>query len=128
MKLRKKSKNKKVYKKRGKKLKLLMAVFLSFSIASSMVSCTSNQKKNISEFKYTISKEVTNPELIMNNQPTAPHWFPSELLNWNPNNDKNINFNKSTIKLAKRVDKEKLFPVNDTQSKERESSCNFYNE
>lgn len=121
MKLRKKSKNKKNYKKGGKKLKLLMAVFLSFSIASSMVSCTAfNQKKNVNEFKYTISKEVTNPELIMNNQPTAPHWFPSELLNWTPSNDKNINFNKSTIKLANRVNKDKLFPVNDTQSKDKE--------
>lgn len=120
MKLRKKNKNK-PYKKNRKRAKLLFSVFLSFTLGASLVSCTAfNQKSSTSDFKYTISKEVSNPELIMNNQPTSPHWFPSELLNWNQESDKNINFNKSNVELAKRVSKDKLTPVNDTQNKDKE--------
>ena len=117
--------NKKLHNKTVTPSRVLMPVFVSFMVGTTLVGCTTanqtaDQAPMTNEVKYTVSKEVANPELLMNNQPTAPHWFPAELLEWSPSSDQNLNFNKSVVELAQRVDKEKLSPVNETQDKDRE--------
>ena len=126
--MKRSKKAQKLSKKTVKRSKVLMPVFLSFTLGSTLVACSnptesvedSTQTEVVTQSKYTVSKEVANPELVMQNQPTAPHWFPAELLNWTPSSDQNLNFNKSVIALATRVDKERLSPVNETQSKDKE--------
>ena len=72
-----------------------------------------------SKANYKITEEAGEAaEITMANQPTAPHFFPNELLEWDAKSDKDIEFNKSVVPLAKRVDKEKLSPVNKTQNKD----------
>ena len=68
---------------------------------------------------YAITPEAGDTaNLKMMNMPTAPHWFPNELLEWDPITDENIEFNKSSIALAKRALKDTLEPVNSTQNKD----------
>ncbi|MGL5617212.1 MAG: endo-beta-N-acetylglucosaminidase [Sarcina sp.] len=120
MKLSKKNRGNNPNGKKRQRAKTLVAVFMAFSISASIVSCTApSSKKTAENFKYTITKEVASEEL-MENRPTSPHWFPSELLAWNSSEDKNMKFNQSSVELVNRVDKEKLTAVNDTQSKDRE--------
>lgn len=126
--MKRSKKTQKMNKKTVKRSKVLMPVFLSFTLGTTLVACSnptdsvadSTQTEVVTPSKYTVSKEVSNPELVMQNQPTAPHWFPAELLNWTPSSDQNLNFNKSVVPLAARVDKEHLSPVNETQSKDKE--------
>ncbi len=106
----------------SKKIKALIGMTMSLSIIfMGLVSCaqepsgTSMPNPNI----YTITDEAGDAEkLKMSNMPEAPYWFPEELLNWNPQEDEDIEFNKATVPLAKRVDKENLETVNDTQNKD----------
>lgn len=109
-------KQKKKFKKRAK---YLLPVFLSFAISANMVACTKTNAASGQNGKYTYSvTEEGNSEIILMNQPTSSHWFPEELLSWNPQEDKNAKYNISSIPLAERVDKEKLSAVNDTQNKD----------
>ncbi|MBN3546561.1 discoidin domain-containing protein [Fictibacillus barbaricus] len=43
-------------------------------------------------------------------QPQSSHWFPEQLLNWNPENDPNAKYNRSHIPLAQR---DVLYKVNE---------------
>lgn len=99
-------------KKNTKKIKLLAPAFLALTFSFNLVSCTSSAENG----SYRITEEAS--EFVIGNQPTASHWFPEELLNWKAEEDKNANFNKGSVPLAKRVDKEKLEPVNATQNKD----------
>lgn len=109
-------KQKKQFKKRAK---YLLPIFLSFAISANMVACAKTSAASGAKGKYVYNvTEEGNSELIMVNQPTSSHWFPEELLAWNPEKDKNAKFNVSTVPLAKRVDKEKLSAINETQNKD----------
>lgn len=96
----------------NKKIKLIAPAFLTLTLGFSIVSCTSSAGSNT----YRITEEAS--EFVIANQPIAPYWFPEELLNWKAEEDSNVNFNKSVVPLAKRVDKEKLEAVNTTQNKD----------
>lgn len=65
---------------------------------------------------YQVTEENENKELVMNRQPESSYWFPDTLLEWNPEKDPDFVYNVSTVPLAKRVAKENLTPVNDTQN------------
>ena len=54
----------------------------------------------------------------MNDQPESSYWFPEQLLEWNPDEDKDLAYNVSTVPLAERADREKLQTVNSTQNKD----------
>lgn len=96
----------------NKKVKILAPAVLALTLSFSLVSCTSSAEGG----NYGITEEAS--EFVIGNQPTASHWFPDELLNWTASEDANSNFNKGSVPLAKRVDKEKLEPVNTTQNKD----------
>ena len=98
--------------KNKKKLKLLAPALLAITVSFSLVSCT-NRAENSS---YRITEEAS--EFVIANQPISSQWFPKELSNWKAKEDKNANFNKSSVPLAKRVGKDKLYPVNATQNKD----------
>lgn len=66
--------------------------------------------------RYQVTEENQNRELVMNDQPESSYWFPEQLLEWNAEEDKDLEYNVSTVPLAKRVDKENLTPVNSTQN------------
>ncbi|RDY29712.1 endo-beta-N-acetylglucosaminidase [Romboutsia weinsteinii] len=50
-------------------------------------------------------------------QPFASYWYPNELLNWNPNNDKDAKFNVGTVELQERTDGEELKDSQDDDAK-----------
>lgn len=67
---------------------------------------------------YSVTEENENKELIMNNQPESSCWFPKQLLEWKAEEDLDLAFNVSTVPLAKRVDRQELKTVNETQNKD----------
>lgn len=67
---------------------------------------------------YGIAPENENPDLILENQPETPYWFPAQLLKWNPEEDRDLIFHKSTVPLAARRDRESLDTVNSTQNRD----------
>ncbi|MEG1287385.1 MAG: discoidin domain-containing protein [Clostridium sp.] len=96
----------------NKKIKFLAPAVLALTFSFNLVSCTGSAGSS----NYGVTEEAS--EFVIGNQPTASHWFPEELLNWTASEDSNSNFNKGSVPLAKRVDKEKLEPVNATQNKD----------
>ncbi|MBX7308640.1 discoidin domain-containing protein [Clostridium chauvoei] len=100
-----------MYSKNTRKSKFVIPMVLACTIGAGLVSCSGG------EITYKITEE-NETDLIMLNQPTSSHWFPEELLDWNPSEDKNLDFNTSVIPLAERIDKSKLTPVNETQNKD----------
>lgn len=112
------------------KIKIFMKV-LSLVIASlSIVACTAQSpttdtptnNSTISNVTTTSTEtydlEEQKAPINSENSPISSYWFPEELLSWNASEDKDLEFNKSKIPLAKRVDKEKQYPVNETQNKD----------
>lgn len=81
-------------------------------------SSTGENTDNTENTVYALTEENTNKELTMNNQPEAPYWFPSTLLEWEPEEDEDFQFNVGTVPLAERADIDKLETVNATQNKE----------
>lgn len=59
-----------------------------------------------------------NENINMMNKPESPYWFPAEFMEWNPQEDPDLDLIKGCVPLASRVDKDKLNPVNDTQNKD----------
>lgn len=100
---------------------LLAALCLSIALSSHSNLVTQASQANNEPVKsasgYQITEEA-NPEVKMPNQPTSSFWMPSELLEWNAAEDADVEFNISKIPLAKRVEKEKLESLKDTQSKD----------
>lgn len=93
---------------------LNMSNFLSLVaavLASSVVGGT-----NTADDVYRVTGENENPELVLSNQPEFPYWFPSDLLEWTPESDENLEMNKSTVPLNDRVDRADLNTVNSTQN------------
>lgn len=50
-------------------------------------------------------------------QPFSSYWYPSELLNWSPQNDKDAKFNRGTVELKERVKGNKTNDSQDTNAK-----------
>lgn len=50
-------------------------------------------------------------------QPIASYWYPEQLLQWDVNKDVDANYNKSSIPLTQRVEKENLNTINKNQDK-----------
>ncbi|MEG2295668.1 MAG: endo-beta-N-acetylglucosaminidase, partial [Oscillospiraceae bacterium] len=108
------------------KIKIFMKV-LSLVIASlTIVACTvqsptpdtSSNNSNTSNATVNYDLDEQKAQINSANAPISSYWFPEELLVWNASEDKDLEFNKSKIPLAKRVDKEKQYPVNETQNKD----------
>ena len=95
------------------KSKKTISLLLATSLGLTLISCSS---EGLSKTNYKITEEGS--EVLMLNSPTSNHWFPSELLSWNPEKDPNLKYNKSVIPLADRVDKSKLNTINKTQDKD----------
>ena len=104
--------------------KLLVTVAMCSTLLMGVMSCsntamTNNNISNISNIKYTVTGEAGDAaNLKMSNTPISFFWFPNQLLEWNPKEDKDVEYNKSVIPLAKRVAKDKLQTVNGTQNKD----------
>lgn len=95
------------------KSKKTISLLLATSLGLTLISCSS---EGLSKTNYKITEEGS--EVLMLNNPTSNHWFPSELLSWNAEKDSNLKYNKSVIPLADRVDKSKLNTINKTQDKD----------
>lgn len=104
----------------SKKLKLMITLGLCCSFTLGLVSCSGTSSMSRStNVSYAITDEAGDAaNLKMPNMPTAPFWFPNQLLEWNPSEDKDIEYNKSSVPLAERVSKDKLQTVNKTQNKD----------
>ena len=97
--------------KNKSKSKIVVPIVLACAMSTTFISCSGGK------VSYQVTEE-NGTDLIMLNQPTSSHWFPEELLSWNPKEDKNLDFNTSVVPLANRIDKSKLTPVNETQNKD----------
>lgn len=81
---------------------------------------TTNQEagKNVPAIIFEQTEENNRPELVMNQQPQSSYWFPEELLAWTPELDPDLEFNKSVIPLAPRVERNNLSTINNSQNKD----------
>lgn len=109
-----------------------LAAVLAVSLCASMSGCSSNTENttdttaaSVSQSggdskssNYQVTDENENEEMVMNNQPESSYWFPEELLEWSAEEDTDLPYNVSTVPMAKRVDRENLTPVNQTQNKD----------
>ncbi len=99
--------------------KLIVIVALCSALTFNLISCSNNSVLTVSNVNYTITDEAGEAtNLKMANTPISFFWFPEQLLQWNPSEDKDIEYNKSVVPLAERVSKDKLKMVNDTQNKD----------
>lgn len=109
-----------------KKTKKYLALFMSAAILAGLTAGCSTSEQETAETAaeaedvsvYEPTEENENQELVMNDQPESSYWFPAGLLAWNPEEDKDLEFNKSVVPLAERADRSILTPVNDTQNKD----------
>lgn len=67
---------------------------------------------------YGVTPEHEKEDLLLENQPEVPYWFPAQLLKWNPEEEQDLIFHKSTVPLAPRRDRESLDTVNSTQNRD----------
>lgn len=103
--------------KGGMNKKKLICSIVACSVALSPMTTFAKGVTGESNINVSSEREVKSREEF-SNQPIASYWFPEDLLNWSPENDKDAVFNKSTIPLAERVDKDRLETVNENQSKD----------
>ncbi|MGL4453407.1 MAG: endo-beta-N-acetylglucosaminidase [Sarcina sp.] len=97
-----------------RKNKKVLPLFLAGSLGFSLVSCGGDTTID-NKTDYRVTEEGTN--ILMPNSVLSPHWFPDELLKWTPENDKNLEFNKSVLPLANKVERDNLETINQTQNK-----------
>lgn len=108
-------KNKQKIRKRRRALLCVFAAFaFSFNALGKITYAT--PKQDLSAIEQEQSEERASKSI--QNQPISSYWYPEDLLKWDIKNDKDANFNKSTVPLAKRVEKDKLDTINDTQNKD----------
>ncbi|WP_059102634.1 endo-beta-N-acetylglucosaminidase [Shouchella shacheensis] len=55
------------------------------------------------------------PNKGMASTPESSYWYPEELLEWNPEQDPDAEFNRSTVPL---VERDSIYPSNDTQQED----------
>lgn len=114
-----------------KQFKKWMAAALAASMLLSLTGCskkpdqtggqdngqTADGQGEESTSKYLETEESTFDK-PMANQPETPYWFPEDLLAWSPDNDPDFVYNKSSIALAARADKQSMAAANSTQNKD----------
>lgn len=109
-----------------KKMKIVKGcniLLLLFMLGFTLAGCGQEKKdgtiedESLSAKNYQVTEEA-NPDIKMENQPVSSFWFPSQLLEWNPQTDRDVMYNISTVPLAPRVEKDELTAVNQTQNKE----------
>lgn len=98
---------------KGRKSLLCLFIIGTLSLTSMPAFASSIVLKNPKEINKQNGVNISFP-----NKPISSYWYPDQLLNWNFENDSNVQFNKSSVPLAHRTDKEKLKPVNKTQNKD----------
>lgn len=98
-----------------KKLVILPTATM-FTLAIVLTGCSENINVGGSKTVYTVTEEGVN--FKMPNAPISSYWLPEDLLAWSPKEDTDSLYNVSTVPLQKRVDKDKLEGVNDTQNKD----------
>lgn len=111
----------------------VLSILLAASMAAGLVACADpatnegsvpqgTEMEETSQMEaavaYALTEENENKELTMNRQPESSYWFPSQLLEWNADEDEDFIFNVSTVPLAERVDMAELETVNATQNKD----------
>ncbi|ELC8443277.1 discoidin domain-containing protein [Clostridium perfringens] len=107
--------NKQKMRKRRRALLCVFAAFaFSFNALGKVTYAT--PKYDTKVVNYVQNQEETSNSI--QNQPISSYWYPEDLLKWSASTDKDVNFNKSTVPLAKRVEKEKLDTINETQNKD----------
>ena len=94
---------------------VILPTAVVFTLAVMFTGCGEANTEN-SKAVYKITEEGIN--FKMQNTPISSYWLPEDLLGWNVSEDKDAPYNVSTIELQKRVDKEKLQTVNETQNKD----------
>lgn len=102
-------------------LRRASAVSAAALLAMNLCACQKEEVVISEEEKasnYQVTEENENKELVMNRQPESSYWFPEELLEWDPQEDPDLEYNISKVALAQRVDQESLTPVNETQNKD----------
>ncbi|MDK0710004.1 hypothetical protein P5E62_08725 [Clostridium perfringens] len=104
--------------KMRKRRRALLCVFTAFAFSFNPLGkiAYATPKQNTSIVNQVQTQEETSNSI--QNQPISSYWYPEDLLKWSANNDKDAQFNKSTVPLAKRVEKDKLDTINDTQNKD----------
>ena len=104
--------------KMRKRRRALLCVFAAFAFSFNPLGkiAYATPKQDTSVVNYVKTQEETSNSI--QNQPISSYWYPEDLLKWSANNDKDAKFNKSTVPLAKRVEKDKLDNINDTQNKD----------
>ncbi len=112
----------KMEKSSTKKIALALCLLSSAGILGACQTKNDNTQANASEKKDSILAgkiQVTEESKIsrlMDNKPEASYWFPKDLLEWNPKDDPDAKYNISTIPLQKRLAKEKMPKMNDSQN------------
>ena len=108
-----------------KKINKMMALTLSACLTLGLAACakpTNAEGLDVADesgIVYSITPEAGDAaEVEMLNTPTAPHWFPAELMEWDPETDEDMDFNRSVVPLATRASKDSLEAVNSTQNKD----------
>ena len=108
-------KNKKQIKKRRRALLCVFAAFaFSFNALGKVTYAVPKSDSKV--LNYAENKESKSNSI--NNQPISSYWYPEDLLAWDASKDKDVEFNKSKVPLAKRVEKDKLDTINETQNKD----------
>ncbi|WP_350343031.1 discoidin domain-containing protein [Proteinivorax tanatarense] len=92
-------------------MKKSFLILLVFLMALNLAACS----EDMAQFEMT---EEANPEVAMENGPISSYWFPDELLEWDPSEDPDLLFNKSTVPLADRVSRDRLPTINNSQNKD----------
>ena len=94
---------------------VILPTAVAFTLAVVFTGC-SNITTGGSKQVYKITEEGLN--FKMQNTPISSYWLPEDLLEWKASEDEDAPYNVSSIELQKRVDKEKLQTVNNTQNKD----------
>ncbi|MGL6056850.1 MAG: endo-beta-N-acetylglucosaminidase [Culicoidibacterales bacterium] len=82
--------------------------------ATAVLSACASGSTTQSNMTFQMTEEAT--ALKMTNQPLTPHWYPDELLTWNPDADKNTAFHVSSQPLVPRVTKTALPLLHEKQN------------
>lgn len=105
------------FKKYAKRI-TVAGLIAAMSISITACGTSSSSYANSAKHSIQITEENQNTTMVMSNQPESSYWFPDELLDWNPKDDKDLEYNISHVPLAKRVERENLQAVNKTQNKD----------
>lgn len=70
-----------------------------------------------SKATYEVTADDENAaDVMIDNKPESPYWFPEDLLEWTPESDEDLAWNVSRVPLAKRVEDKAIAASNKTQN------------